>query len=286
MLYNCCMRKFVFDTSKPFDFHWTGKFQAPDENWIHMTRPLNDFEFVLVTDGDFYIGDEGKKSVVKTGEYRICSPSKKQYGTKPSSCAFYWLHFMAPFSEKDGIKIPEQGTVPHPERLVVLLKQLSDCDKKYRNPTLNNYLCTSILCELESQLNLSAGDSGKTDREKSPSLHGAQVALYSDMINYINWKIRENIKVSEIAAYFGYNAKYITTFFRKASGKSIKEFILERKIEEAKAMLCDSTRQVSQIGYDLGFEDNHNFTRAFKKITGQTPSDYRNSFADRMLYNV
>ncbi|MCQ2584006.1 MAG: helix-turn-helix transcriptional regulator [Treponema sp.] len=78
----------------------------------------------------------------------------------------------------------------------------------------------------------------------------------------------------------------MTTFFKKASGKSLKQFILERKMEEAKALLSDSTRTVSEIAYSLGFSDNHNFSRAFKKVTGQSPSEYRDSFADRMLYNV
>ena len=121
---------------------------------------------------------------------------------------------------------------------------------------------------------------------QTDQLKGAQVALYSDIVNYINWKIHEDIRVSEIASYFGYNDKYITTFFKKASGKPIKQFILERKIEEAKAMLSDSTIQVAQIGYKLGFADNHNFARPFKKITGQSPSDHRANFADSMLYNV
>lgn len=274
------MQNLTFDTAKSFDFHWTGKFQAPDENWIHMTRPLEDYEFVLVTEGDFYIGDHGREHIVHQGEYRICRPTKMQHGTKASFCAFYWMHFTA--VNGNDISIPEQGKVPHPERLIVLLKQLSDCDKKYSNSALNSFLCTAIICELNCQLQKNSFPEGA----ENTSLHGAQVALYSDIVNYINWKIHEDIRVSTLASYFGYNAKYITTLFKKASGKSLKEFILERKIEEAKALLSDSTRQVAQIGYDLGFSDNHNFARAFKKITGQTPSEYRNNFSDRMLYNV
>ena len=285
------MKNLYFDTSKPFDFHWTGKFQAPDKNWIHMTRPLTDFEFVIVTEGDFYIGDGAKTSVVHKGQYRIMTPTENQHGTHPSACSFYWMHFMASQSKAECaesasfLEIPEQGAVPHPERLIVLLKQLSDCDKKYGNHQLSSYLCTAIILELQSQLKAESelSDLKKNQNEK---LHGAKVALYSDVINYINWRIKDDVRVSEIAAYFGYNEKYMTTFFKKASGKSLKQFILERKMEEAKALLSDSTRTVSEIAYSLGFSDNHNFSRAFKKVTGQSPSEYRDSFADRMLYNV
>ena len=58
--------------------------------------------------------------------------------------------------------------------------------------------------ELHSQLYLSNG---------RVSLKGGHVQLYTDIVDYISWRIRENFKVSEIAEYFGYNEKYITTFF-------------------------------------------------------------------------
>ncbi|MFR1256369.1 MAG: AraC family transcriptional regulator [Eubacterium sp.] len=35
----------------------------------------------------------------------------------------------------------------------------------------------------------------------------------------------------------------------------------------------------------MGFSDNHNFSSAFKKVTGQSPSAYRNSYAERMLFH-
>ena len=56
-------------------------------------------------------------------------------------------------------------------------------------------------------------------------------------------------------------------------------------MELAKALLTDTNLPVSQIGYDIGFSDNHNFSNAFKKITGQSPSDYRNTYAERMLFH-
>ena len=53
----------------------------------------------------------------------------------------------------------------------------------------------------------------------------------------------------------------------------------------AKAMLADSNFPIAQIGYDIGFSDNHNFSSAFKKVTGQSPSQYRNAYAERMLFH-
>ena len=106
-------------------------------------------------------------------------------------------------------------------------------------------------------------------------MKGEKHQLYTDIVDYISWRVREPVKVREVAAYFGYNEKYITTFFKKSAGISLKSYILERKMELAKSLLTDTNLPISQIGYDIGFSDNHNFSNAFKKMTGQSPSVYR-----------
>ena len=82
-----------FDAREPLHFNLTGKFVAEDENWIHMTRDLTDYEFVMVTDGELYIAENKLESVVHTGEFRLMRPTIFQHGTRPSKCSFYWMHF-------------------------------------------------------------------------------------------------------------------------------------------------------------------------------------------------
>lgn len=303
-----------FQIEKPFYFNWGGKFVAPDENWIHMTRNLVDFELIVMTQGELYIASDDKKFVIREGEYALICPPCRQYGYKPSKCTFYWTHFAYnnwqnnPVIHRDNIKtttktarlplpessaerntksptsgcaegtilLPLQGKIPRIERLIVLFKQLQDCDRKYHNRSLNNYSLTTILCELYSQLYLSTSHTAMKEE---------QMQLYTDIVDYISWRIHENIKVSEIADYFEYNEKYLTTFFKKVSGTSLKAYILNRKMELAKALLTDSNQPIAQIGYELGFADNHNFSNAFKKITGQSPSEYRGTYAERMLFH-
>ena len=283
-----------FQLASPLQFNWTGKFIAPDENWTHITRALTDYEFIVMTDGELYIADDKRQYVVKNGEYLIMPPTLKQYGYKPSKCTFYWTHFTYPnelisprcsMSEHDILNnihknqnmiLPVQNTIPRIDRIIVLLKQLQDSDRKYGSKMLNSLNITAALMELHSQLYLSNG---------RVSLKGGHVQLYTDIVDYISWRIRENFKVSEIAEYFGYNEKYITTFFKKASGVSLKTYILNQKMDMAKALLSDTNKPISQIGYEIAFSDNHNFSSAFKKITGQSPSDYRNTYAQRKLFH-
>lgn len=288
------MKIYDFKVDKPFSFNWTGKFEAPDENWIHMTRELLDFELIIMTEGTLYIAADDRKYTVNSGEYVLLCPPCHQYGLRPSKCSFYWIHFTyneyrnnpvchddteihGPLpAEETRILLPERARVPRLDRMIVLLKQLQDSDRKYRNINQNAFTLTGILCELYSQLYLSGG---------RITMKGEKVQLYTDITDYISWRIRENIRVSEIAAYFGYNEKYITTFFKKASGSSLKSYILNQKMELAKAMLTDTNTPIAQIGYDIGFSDNHNFSSAFKKVTSQSPSEYRNTYAERQMFH-
>lgn len=288
------MKIYDFKVDKPFSFNWTGKFEAPDENWIHMTRELLDFELIFMTEGTLYIAADDRKYTVNSGEYVLLCPPCHQYGLRPSKCSFYWIHFTyneyrnnpvchddteihGPLpAEETRILLPETARVPRLDRMIVLLKQLQDSDRKYRNINQNAFTLTGILCELYSQLYLSGG---------RITMKGEKVQLYTDITDYISWRIRENIRVSEIAAYFGYNEKYITTFFKKASGSSLKSYILNQKMELAKAMLTDTNTPIAQIGYDIGFSDNHNFSSAFKKVTSQSPSEYRNTYAERQMFH-
>lgn len=51
-------------------------------------------------------------------------------------------------------------------------------------------------------------------------------------------------------------------------------------------MLTDTNQSISDIAKTLGFSDSHNFSRTYKKLTGLSPSEYRNTFSKRLLYHV
>ena len=281
------MNVYKFTSATPFLYNWAGKFEAPNAEWMHLTRQLYDFELIVVTDGILYIADHEKKFTVKKGEYLLMQPTEHQHGYKSSDCSFYWLHFgtMAPYetlnsdsqmSDPDAISvtIPEHGILESSERIVILMKQLQDSERRYGMRCLNNFITSSILSEISAQYFI---HSKYTSADNSNQ-------LFNDIMDYINWHICENLKVSDVAEYFGYNEKYLSTLFKKNSNTSIKQYILQAKMDHAKAELSDTNHSISQIGYNIGYNDPHNFTNAFKKVTGLTPSDFRESYSKRKLY--
>jgi AraC-like DNA-binding protein len=69
---------------------------------------------------------------------------------------------------------------------------------------------------------------------------------------------------------------YLSDLLRKETGKNAQEHIHFYLIDEAKNLLLNSEKNVSEIAYDLGFEDPQYFNKLFKKKTGKTPMEYRN----------
>ena len=271
--------KITFSTDKGFDYHWSGRFIAPNDNWIHMTRELNDYELVLVTEGSLAIECDEAEYVVNEGEYLIMSPCKQQKGMKNGYCSFYWVHFDAEESgydnSKESIVLRRQDICAYKERIIILLKELQDADKRYRDRTLNNYLTGALISELSLQS--STEMSFKTSRSKEQ--------LNSDIKTYISWHISESLKIEDIASYFEYNEKYLTTFFKKMNGVPLKQYILKEKTEYAKSILTESNTTVSEVAYSIGFSDVHNFSNAFKKVTGMAPGVYRKQFDKHSIFD-
>jgi len=293
------MNYFRFEAEKEFNYHWCGKFVAPDENWIHLTRNLQDYELFVVVEGVLHIGSSTSEYTLNTGEYLLMPPNDFEHGTAPSKCSFYWMHFGYNNEQNNHIRItvntpdsltqskelsyvpgqlllPEQGKLSSPDRIIILMKQLQDSDRRYREVTLNRYLCSAILSEVSLQNQVYPAYGNKILKEQ----------LFQDICDYVSWHLTENLRVSQVASYFGYNEKYLTTFFKQRAGISLKQYILQIKMERAKASLSETTEPVCQIAFQLGFSDSHNFSNAFRKITGLSPSEYRDSYNKHNVFPV
>ncbi|MBO5177913.1 MAG: helix-turn-helix transcriptional regulator [Lachnospiraceae bacterium] len=285
-----------FNAEKEFIYHWCGKFVASDESWIHLTRVLQDYELFVVIEGTLFIGTDQKDYIINPGEYLLMPPNQFQHGTNTSLCSFYWMHFGYNKEQNDHalipsdvsaehthisyvpgcLLLPEQGKLSFPDRIIILMKQLQDSDRRYREVTLNRYLCSAVLSEVALQSQLYPAYGNKIIKEQ----------FYRDICDYVSWHLTDNLKVAQVANYFGYNEKYLTTFFKQRAGLSLKQYILQVKMDRAKADLSETAEPVSQIAFRLGFTDAHNFSNAFRKLTGCSPSEYRDIYNKHNVFPV
>lgn len=96
-------------------------------------------------------------------------------------------------------------------------------------------------------------------------------------IEYIDQNLYSGISVKEVAEQMGYSPEYLTTLFRKKTGRSMYAYISEEKIQEARTLLLCTRQPLTTIASALGFHSLSHFSKAFKKVEGMTPSHYRAS---------
>lgn len=95
------------------------------------------------------------------------------------------------------------------------------------------------------------------------------------ILKYINENIRENISLTFGANLCNMSQSQFGRTFKKETSKTFKEYILFKKIEQAKFYIKTTNKSFSEISDLLGFEDSSYFTKLFKKYESMTPSEYK-----------
>ncbi|MFD2115121.1 helix-turn-helix transcriptional regulator [Paenibacillus yanchengensis] len=83
-----------------------------------------------------------------------------------------------------------------------------------------------------------------------------------------------------LAELTGLNSNYLITLFKKQMRMTLKNYIQEQRIEEAKKLLRLTNDTISSISTRLNFYDQSYFIKVFKKHTGITPKQYRSDVAN------
>ena len=111
-------------------------------------------------------------------------------------------------------------------------------------------------------------------------LHGvsnqARTSLIRCVLQYINLKIYDNIKVTELAKQFYLSESALRSRFKEEIGVPINEYVNKRKIEESKMMIWSGI-PAGEIARRLSFYDLSHYYRTFKKYTGVTPQQFRDT---------
>lgn len=107
----------------------------------------------------------------------------------------------------------------------------------------------------------------------------------SDMISsvkaYIREHFRENIDRNEIAAVAYITPNYLSKRFHSETGMSLREFINELRIDEAKRLLLTTQASVSEVACEVGFENISYFSTVFRKLCGMSPVEWKTRKAEQ-----
>jgi len=92
---------------------------------------------------------------------------------------------------------------------------------------------------------------------------------------YVKYHLSEKITLEDIAKDVFLSPNYCDHIFKKETGRSIVDYILEKRVEYAKNLLWDHSIKLVQVAKTVGYTDYGYFCRIFKKRTGYSPLQYR-----------
>ena len=107
--------------------------------------------------------------------------------------------------------------------------------------------------------------------------HNGHDQIIRQAKEYIRSHLDCNIKAKDVAALVGLSEAYFTIYFKNHSGVNFRDYILSEKMEYAKSLICAQNCSITEIAYQIGYQDYRSFSRAFKNTVGMSPSEYLNA---------
>lgn len=101
--------------------------------------------------------------------------------------------------------------------------------------------------------------------------------IWQELLEYIDRNLDADLTLSALAKKCFYNPSYFSRIFKQKFQMTPTEYVCRKRIDLAIHLLSESNLSVDEIGLKAGFTDRSTFYAAFAKITGSTPSHYRNS---------
>ncbi|WP_459212386.1 helix-turn-helix domain-containing protein [Aquimarina rhabdastrellae] len=243
-----------------------------------------DISFTIGYDADVYIGErkanalEYNLSFVSPGQ--ITKWQLNEIQNKPLSYIILFKPEFLPFAN-DVFSIYE--TFPYFNNNTLSSFKLTAAQKKmfitylgdiYREYQLNSESSFEII---KSYLNILLFNA-KRELEYSDGVSYLKSRSQEITYNFENLIKKTKHKHQPIKYYaekLNISPIYLAECVKKVTSKTAKQIINEYLVLEAKSLLKQSNESIAEIAYALGFEDNSNFVKYFKKQTGVTPKQYK-----------
>lgn len=146
--------------------------------------------------------------------------------------------------------------------LDLMKSELSNRREGYREAV------SALLTLLLVNLTRAAGDTAGV-------LHHGDEPLLTEVFAIIDRRYTEPLSLREVANEVSVSAGHLTTLVRRRTGRTVLEWITQRRMGEARRLLTDTRLPITEIGQRVGLPDAAYFTRQFRQAHGTSPSQWR-----------
>ena len=272
----------------------TVHYQEPEKNYVSEEETHDFWEINYADKKDVYVYLGEEKHHLKQGEMLFIKPNQPHHveclGEEVN------LFILSFYCRSEGMNFFD--------------------DKKYVVPEEYRYLLQNIMSEATETFVIPDFDPNLTKLElkENPNLGGEQVlknslellliyllrgeyhqsaqpeffiskissstALQDEIVYFLSSKLYDKLSLDEICAQLHYGKTYLCSFFKAKTGKSIYQTYLKLKVDEAKKLIRRKY-SFAAIAGKLYFDSVSHFNYVFKKLTGMTPGEYKESITTK-----
>jgi len=121
------------------------------------------------------------------------------------------------------------------------------------------------------------GTTGVSRKVNSTSPLPTEYAVITDILDFIEVHLSGGITIQHIADHFHLSLSTLERYFRTHLRTTPHDLLLKLKMQRAHNLLTSSLLNISEIAYECGYENVSSFSRAFRKFSGKTAIEYRES---------
>lgn len=231
------------------------------------THNIAEIYLIIGGTGNSFI--ESKTYPFERNDFYIVNPylEHSEFLRKDQSFDYYIIgakNFFLPSTEESNPAVPRRfaANSPIPFLFNRIFQELSE--KKLKSEEAANYYFRLLIVEIE-----------RAYKQRIAPLESKYSSVVGEAKKFIDERSFGNISPYAVSDHFGCVHNTLTKKFKKEVGCSIQEYILRKRIEEARTTLLTNTESISKIASKVGFDNPSYFSRYFKKIVGCSPTEYK-----------
>jgi AraC-like DNA-binding protein len=240
-----------------------GSLRLDEREW-----PVEDGDAYVIAPGEVVGVGVGPSALDEAEGWSVSFPPEVLGSQAPGAFLSWRAHpLLFPFvggaaGGVQRLKVPPGEQLSWSERFSALDLELRRRRDGYKEAVLSHL--TLLLVELSR---LAADFVGDLRLKDEP--------LLAEVFGFIEERYGERISLKEVALAVGLTTGHLTTIVGRKTGRTVLEWIFERRMAEARKLLVQTDLTVEEVGRSVGYTDAGYFVRSFRRAHGATPLGWR-----------
>lgn len=240
---------------------------------IHRPKGRNDYLLIYLVKGKAYVTIDNKEHIVRENQAFIFHPEQVQNYRffKKDNAVDYWIHFNGTYCKElmNSLNLDNCNVLKLNVDRIDIEQLLYRLCREFRqkNPFYEQ-ICSGLLISILALMSRSVSCFSNTNKPND---------LIEQIIGDIHANPQDVFVVNDIAKKFCVSPNHLIREFKKTTGLTPSQYIIEFRLKKAQELLLFSTYNLNEISQVLGYQSYSYFSRVFKKHVGVSPIDFRSN---------